>query len=168
MLPRWLIVPHDPPHADGPKEKNDIDDIYPAQRPAALRDAPAVPPVTLLWLALGGAIGTVARYAVTVSVNQRAGIGPWGTFAANISGSLLIGFLAVLFNDRIEVAPDVRRFLIIGVLGGYTTFSTLAYDTARFIETGELERALLNAGGSLVVGVLAVFLGMALGRALGT
>jgi CrcB protein len=91
--------------------------------------------VTYLWLAVGGALGTLGRYVVTVAVNERAGIGPWGTFAANISGSLLIGFLAALFNERIDVAADVRRFLIIGVLGGYTTFSTLAYDTARFTET---------------------------------
>ena len=122
--------------------------------------------MTYLWLSLGGALGTMARYLVSVSVAERVGVAPVGTFVANVSGSLLIGFLAVIFNQHVDLPPDLRRFVIIGVLGGYTTFSTLAYDTARYMETGELTQAVLNALGSLVVGVLAVFVGMALARAL--
>ena len=124
------------------------------------------PYLNYLLLALGGALGTLWRYAVTVGVNERTGVGPWGTFAVNISGSLLIGFLAITLGDRFEVSDDVRRFVIVGILGGYTTFSTLAWDTARFIETGEAGRAVLNGVGSLVAGVIAVFAGMALARAL--
>ncbi len=122
--------------------------------------------MTYLWLALGGALGTIGRYLVSTTVSQRLGVIPAGTFVANVTGSLLIGFLAVIFNEHTDLPPDLRRFVIIGVLGGYTTFSTLAYDTARYMETGELARAVVNALGSLVLGVIAVFVGMALARAL--
>ena len=120
--------------------------------------------MTWVWVAIGGALGTLARYAVSLAVNDRMGLGPWGTFVANISGSLLIGFLAVVFSERVSGHDDLRRFAIIGVLGGYTTFSTLAYDTTRFLEDGDVARAALNGIGSLIVGVVAVFVGMALAR----
>lgn len=122
--------------------------------------------MTWVWVAIGGALGTLARYAVSLAVNERMGLGPWGTFIANISGSLLIGFLAIVFTEteRFSGHDDLRRFAIIGVLGGYTTFSTLAYDTTRFLEDGNVVRAALNGIGSLVVGVVAVFAGMALAR----
>lgn len=122
--------------------------------------------MTYLWLGLGGALGTIARYLVSVSIARQVGIVSAGTFVANVSGALLIGFLAVIFNEHADLPPDLRRFVIIGLLGGYTTFSTLAYDTARYMETGELTQAVLNALGSLMVGVLAVFVGMAMARAL--
>lgn len=122
--------------------------------------------MTYLWLGLGGALGTIARYLVSVSVGERMGVAPVGTFVANVSGSLLIGFLAVIFDEHADLPPDLRRFVIIGVLGGYTTFSTLAYDTTRSLETGEFAHAAFNALGSLMLGVLAVFAGMAIARAL--
>jgi CrcB protein len=122
--------------------------------------------VTWVWIALGGALGSVGRYGVSLAVNERMGVGPWGTFAANITGSLLIGFLAVIFTDRVTGHDDLRRFAIVGVLGGYTTFSTLAYDTTRLLEGGEIARAALNGLGSLVAGVIAVAVGMALARAI--
>lgn len=121
--------------------------------------------MTLVWLALGGAAGTIGRYLVSTAVSQRMAVAPAGTFVANVTGSLLIGFLAVIFDEHVELPPDLRRSVIIGVLGGYTTFSTLAYDTARYMEAGELARAAVNAFGSLAAGVIAVFVGMALARA---
>jgi len=120
--------------------------------------------MTWVWVALGGALGTLGRYALSLAVNERTGLGPWGTFVTNISGSLLIGFLAVVFTERLTGHDDLRRFVIIGVLGGYTTFSTLAFDTTRFLEDGDVARAALNGIGSLVIGVVAVFAGMALAR----
>jgi CrcB protein len=120
--------------------------------------------VTWVWIALGGALGSVGRYGVSLAVNERMGVGPWGTFAANITGSLLIGFLAVIFTDRVTGHDDLRRFAIVGVLGGYTTFSTLAYDTTRLLEGGEIARAALNGLGSLAAGVIAVAVGMWLAR----
>ena len=89
---------------------------------------------TYLWLALGGALGTLSRYALSGAIDNRYGPSPLGIFVVNISGAFVIGFFLVLAQDRFLVSPDVRRFVAAGFCGGYTTFSTLAYETMTQLE----------------------------------
>jgi CrcB protein len=117
--------------------------------------------------AFGGALGTVARYLVSGWVQRspvllRWGtLGPslpWGTFLVNLTGCLLMGVFAGLFQERMVVSPELRSFLLIGILGGYTTFSSFAFETLRLIQDGSFQLAAMNwlAGPTLcLVGVWA-------------
>jgi CrcB protein len=116
------------------------------------------------WLAVGGALGTMSRYAVSGWVVNRYGPSPFGTFTVNIVGAFLIGFILVLSQDRFLIRSDIRIFLTTGFLGGFTTFSTFMFESMGLVEAGSLERAVLNLGGSLVAGLIAVWLGMTVAR----
>ena len=118
-----------------------------------------------LWVALGGAIGAVFRFAVSGFFIGRFGSGVLGTVFANVTGAFLIGFVLTVTSERISISPDLRRLLVVGVLGGYTTFSTWMYETHLFVEKGDLERAVLNIAGSVLLGLVAVWLGVIAGRA---
>jgi CrcB protein len=118
------------------------------------------------WLALGGALGTVARYALSGAVDSRYGPSPLGIFVVNVSGCFVIGFIMALTQDRFIVAPDVRRFATTGFCGGYTTFSTFSYETMALLEDHQYRTAAANGFGSLAAGLVAVWLGMTLARAL--
>jgi fluoride exporter len=120
--------------------------------------------VTYLWLALGGGLGTAGRYALAGWVDGRLGPGPLGIFVVNILGSFLIGFLGALAEERFFLPLEVRRFLAIGVLGGFTTFSTLSYETLKLVQVGSFVTAAGNSVGSIVVGLAAAYLGFVLGR----
>ncbi|HXX57376.1 MAG TPA: fluoride efflux transporter CrcB [Thermodesulfovibrionales bacterium] len=101
----------------------------------------------------GGGIGSVARYIVATWIGQRWGRSfPLGTFMVNVSGSFLIGLLMTLMTERFIENPQWRLLLVVGGLGGYTTFSTFEYETGRLVADGELIYAGLNV-------VLSVFLG---------
>ena len=91
---------------------------------------------------------------------------PWGTFVINVSGSFLVGLLFALIVERATMPAAVRGPLMIGFLGAYTTFSTLAFESWRMIEDGAWLYASANLAGSIVVGILAVVAGVALGRAM--
>ncbi len=121
---------------------------------------------TWVWLACGGALGTAGRYAVTQAVVGLGGNTVLGTLAANVSGSLLIGFVLTLLIEHAGggASADLRIFLVTGILGGYTTFSTFAWDTTRLLREGALLRAVLNGFGSLCLGVLAVLVGIGCAR----
>jgi fluoride exporter len=121
---------------------------------------------TLVAVGLAGALGALARFGVEGWVTQRTGGSfPWGTFVVNISGSLLLGVLySSLVEGRIIVAPWLRTATTVGLVGAYTTFSTLTLETVRLIEDGSLGLAGLNAVGSLAVGLVAVYVGIVLGR----
>lgn len=106
----------------------------------------------------------MSRYAVSGWVINRYGPNPLGTFTVNIAGAFLIGFILVLSEDRFLIRSDIRIFLTTGFLGGFTTFSTFMFETMGLLEAGSLERAVLNAGGSLAVGLIAVWLGMTVAR----
>lgn len=122
---------------------------------------------SMVAVALGGALGSVARYAITIAVTQRFGPGlPWGTWAINLSGCLAIGFIAGLSQARGFGPPAVRIFLVVGVLGGYTTFSTFAYDTLTLAGEGSAPLAFLYAGSSVVGGLVAAYLGLMFARVL--
>ena len=121
-------------------------------------------PVTLA-VALGGALGAVSRYGLDRFIERRSvATFPWSTFTINATGCLLIGVVIAVL-DRTNTPTWLRLGLVIGVLGGYTTFSTFAQETLDLIEGGKLGVAMLYAFGSLALGVLAVLFGTQIGQA---
>ena len=123
--------------------------------------------MTLLFLAVGGAFGAVSRYLVQGWVQDlTGGRFPWGTFAVNISGSFLLGLIFALAIDRALLSPDVRMPLMVGFIGSYTTFSTLMLESWTLVEEGDIAHMLVNLAGSVVIGMVAVVAGLAVGRLL--
>ncbi len=120
----------------------------------------------LLIVAFGGAAGAVARYLVGGWCAGRWGADfPYGTLVINVSGSLVLGFVAVLTTERFS-APNIRLLVGVGFLGAYTTFSTYQYESLQMLMEGSTARALLNLFGSLALGVPAAWLGTVLARLL--
>ena len=119
---------------------------------------------TAIAVATCGAIGSVARYGVTHWLTGAIGPNLWGTFLVNVSGAFALGLLVGLTEVRVSMDPALRAGLAIGVLGGYTTFSTLMYESVRELEGRAIWQSVLNLGGSVAVGLLAVVLGLAAGR----
>jgi fluoride exporter len=121
----------------------------------------------VIAVALGSALGGLARWSVTVAVQSRAGLAfPWGTFSVNATGALLLGFLMRVALATPAISPEWRLFLTTGFCGGYTTFSTYSYETAVLVEHGEYGRATSYALGSVVVSLIAMLLGFMLARLL--
>src|SRR5688572_8211462 len=120
----------------------------------------------VLAVAAGGALGAAARYGLGAWIQQltRSAF-PWGTLVINVTGSLALGFLAVWLQAR-NASAELSAFLTVGVLGGYTTFSTFSYETIVLAQSGELGRAAAYAIGSLVLGVVAALCGMVLAQQL--
>lgn len=122
---------------------------------------------TIVGILIAGAMGALLRYAVDGAVSRRiSGAFPWGTLVINISGSLLLGIVFVITTERMTIAPWLRTSLTIGLLGAYTTFSTLSLETVRLLEDRVYLLALANVVGTMVAGLAAVAVGMALGRSL--
>jgi len=121
----------------------------------------------ILLIAIGGAAGAVARYAMDVTIATRlGGAFPWGTFAVNLTGSFALGLLFALVIERELLPAGARGPLMIGFLGAFTTFSTLMLESWRLWEDGAVSLALGNLVGSMVLGVVALVAGLALGRAM--
>ncbi|HEX5565469.1 MAG TPA: fluoride efflux transporter CrcB [Streptomyces sp.] len=118
----------------------------------------------LMAVALGGGLGSIARYGLSHAWPAPAGGFPWATFAVNISGSFALGLLMVYVLDVWPPYRYVRPFLGVGVLGGYTTFSTYAVETHHLLSGGNWSMADAYALTSLVVGLTAVWLGIAAAR----
>lgn len=122
---------------------------------------------TSAGIAIAGAAGALSRYAVEGIVSRRmSGAFPWGTMVVNLSGAFLVGFLFTVLAERFLVAPWLRSTLLIGFLGAYTTFSTLSLETLRLAQDGARLLALANGAGTLVAGLIAVYAGVVLGRAI--
>jgi len=118
-----------------------------------------------LAIALGGALGSVLRFAMNEAVSARFGRAfPWGTLSINVIGSFLIGLLAVILVERLEVSPAVRLGLMVGVLGGFTTFSSFSLEVVQLMQNGAFMRALLYVVASVTVCVLAAAAGIHLAR----
>ncbi|MCX6292343.1 MAG: fluoride efflux transporter CrcB [Bacteroidetes bacterium] len=121
--------------------------------------------IRYILLGLGGAIGTVLRYLVSTNTYQffQAAIFPWGTLVVNLTGSLIIGFLAGL-NEANLIAPNLRTFLFIGLLGGYTTFSSFSLETLNLVRAGEIRYAIINVLVSNLLGIALAFGGLFISR----
>jgi CrcB protein len=120
----------------------------------------------LLLIALGGAAGTLARYGTAAAlrgVSERTGF-PFGTLVINLLGCFLIGYLFALFTERIVLRVEYQQMILIGVLGGYTTFSTFGLETFNLLRARQYTLAAGNLLVSNVVGVALVILGYGLGR----
>lgn len=117
----------------------------------------------LLYIAAGGAVGALARYGLAGWVHGWTDDRfPWGTFAVNAVGSLLIG-LALRYLESVPVSPEFRALVTVGLLGAFTTFSTYAYETVALLRDRDWMRAGLYSLGSLGLGLAAVGVGLALG-----
>lgn len=118
--------------------------------------------LTVMWVALGSAIGGAARYWCSgIAARLFGETFPWGTLFVNVSGSLIIGFFAAMTGPegRWMVGGTARQFVMLGVLGGFTTFSSFSLQTLALVEDGEWLRAAGNVGGSVVLCLGAVWLG---------
>ena len=115
--------------------------------------------------ALGGGIGAAARLMSVGLASRLFGFGfPWGTLIVNVAGSLLMGLITGWLLVRIEASSFLRVFLTTGMLGGFTTFSAYSLDFAMLWQGQRQLAALLYAGGSVVLAILAVFIGLGLAR----
>jgi fluoride exporter len=112
-------------------------------------------------IALMGAVGTLTRYGLQGVVQQRAGwTFPTGTLVVNLTGCLLLGFLGQLTLNRMVISPEWRIAMTIGFFGGYTTFSTFGWETAKMLEDGEWMHATVYVGASVVAGLLLTLAGI--------
>jgi fluoride exporter len=122
---------------------------------------------TTLVIGAAGALGAVSRHLLESLVNRHWGDAfPWGTFVVNVSGSFLLGVLVGLFAQRLDVPLWLQAGATVGFLGAYTTFSTFSLQLYRSTVTGHAAITAANAVGSLLAGVLAVYAGIMLARAL--
>ena len=118
-----------------------------------------------LYVAIGGGMGAVARYWLVSAVGRFASSSfPYGTLEVNILGSLLIGVVVGWLTKTLPHSMETRAFLVVGVLGGFTTFSTFSLDTLSLIENGALVQAAIYILSSLIGGVLALYLALLISR----
>ena len=121
----------------------------------------------LLWIGAGGALGALARYALSGWAQRFGGYDfPWGTVAVNALGCFLFGVIWSLAEDRLIVNSETRLFVLTGFLGAFTTFSTYLFETGALLRNTQWSSAALNLLGQNSIGLAGVFLGMALGRLL--
>jgi fluoride exporter len=120
--------------------------------------------VVVIGIAVAGALGALARYGLDELVGRRAGAFPWGIFVVNVTGCFLIGFMVEALEPRFEDSW-VRLAVVTGFLGAYTTFSTFSLDTYRLLDQGHTGQAFANAFGTLLAGLIAVWIGLEAGRA---
>lgn len=123
----------------------------------------------LLWMALAGALGTLARYLLSGLVQRLNGTSfPWGTLAVNGLGCLLFGLVWSLAEEGLAISGETRMIVLAGFMGAFTTFSTLIFETGGMLRDTQWGLAVVNMGGQVAVGLLALFIGLAGGRLLMT
>ena len=120
--------------------------------------------LNVLLVALGGGLGAASRFGVSLAVPARADAWPWATFGINLVGSLLIGVLAGGLSARGDAGEPWRLFLGVGVLGGFTTFSAYSLETMRMIERNDWVGASTYSIGSVIAGLVAVAIGLAMAK----
>ncbi len=131
------------------------------------RNAHAIPRGmgTVVAIALGGALGAVGRYALSSQITHWIGPGfPWGILLVNLVGCFVMGVIAELGALSLNLSPEMRAFLTTGILGGFTTFSAFALDSAVMIERGDWGATVLYVSASVLGSILALFAGLALVR----
>ena len=112
----------------------------------------------IILVAVGGAIGSVLRYALSTLVLRASGsVFPAGTFAVNLAGCIVVGAIAGAADQRFVLTPEARAFLLIGVLGGFTTFSSYAFESFALMQDGQLLAATVNIVGQVVAGLLGLW-----------
>jgi fluoride exporter len=120
----------------------------------------------MIWIVIGagGALGAMARHALNMAVQGRYSVFPAGIFAVNATGCFAIGLLAgIIAGGRVHVGETARLFLVVGLLGGFTTFSAYSLDTLTLARGGHTVLAAANAIGQMAAGVVAVWLGFTAG-----
>ncbi len=123
--------------------------------------------MNVLLVAIGAAVGGVARYLIGGWLASRLGPDfPWGTVFVNVTGSFVIGVVLILVQGG-ALPAGARPFVAVGILGGYTTFSTYSYETLGLIADGNYGVAVINVFVQLVLGLIGVYLGVVLGRLIG-
>jgi len=121
--------------------------------------------VTVLWIGLGGFLGANARYFMGRAIIERFGSAfPWGTLTVNVIGSLLIGLIMEFLGQRLIADPAYRLFLVVGFLGGFTTFSSFAFETVTLLHDDKFARAGAYIVASNVAAIAACIIGMWLVR----
>jgi CrcB protein len=148
-------------HDAEPVVDPDVDLHVPEQR----RELSATPLRVIAVIAAGGAIGALSRYGVLLLLPTVPGRFPWGTFTINVVGCALIGVLMVLVTEVFTDRPLLRPFVGVGILGGFTTFSTYANETRALLRPGSVPIAAAYLAGTLLCALLAVIAGMALTHA---
>jgi CrcB protein len=119
----------------------------------------------ILVIAGGGALGSVLRYVLASSIQRATGFTfPLGTLVVNVLGCFAIGLLYMWLIERVGARPELRGFLVVGVLGGFTTFSSFSLETVMLMMQASYGRAALNVAASVVVCLIGTMLGIALGR----
>jgi CrcB protein len=120
-----------------------------------------------LWVALGGAIGSIGRYGIALAMVRLAGPRfPWGTLVVNVVGSFIIGYFGALSagNGRMPAPNEIRLFVLVGFCGGFTTFSSFSLQTLELFRSGEALLGGVNVLGSVALCLAAVWLGVAAGQ----
>ncbi len=164
------MSPHDPDDPPGRRPHHDPHPGFPVDPDVTDADLPTVPERALrlvrtrrdilLVIALGGALGAAARYGLARALPHSPGEFPWSTLLTNVAGCLAIGVLMVLVVEQLPASRLVRPFFGTGLLGGFTTFSTYAVDTRALLAAGRPALAAAYLLGTLVLGLVAVLVGL--------
>ena len=120
----------------------------------------------LFSVGVGGGLGALARYYIAGWIQPAGAAFNWGIFVVNISGSLLMGLIVEASALKLNLSPELRTFLTVGILGGYTTFSTFSLDSVLLLQKGQYGAAAAYVVGSVVLSIAALFAGLWIVRAL--
>ena len=121
--------------------------------------------MTYLAVALGGALGAMSRFFVyNAFTHATRSTYPWATFTVNVAGSFLIGIAFILITERLEMGPYWRSIVTVGFLGAFTTFSTFSMDVIGLLEQGQVSNAIIYVLSSVVVCIIAAWLGLSLAK----
>ncbi|MCP2341326.1 fluoride efflux transporter FluC [Actinomadura rupiterrae] len=157
---------HDPRLPADPGTRLPVDSDVELRVPEQRRELARAPWTTLGAISAGGMIGALARYGLGAAFPHDPGAFDWATFGINVSGCLLIGVLMVMITQVLRPHPLLRPFLGVGVLGGFTTFSTALVEVQKSVEDGSSGTALAYLAATLVAALAAVWTGVRLTRAI--